>query len=213
MKATVHTWDDKWLKLAAKVMAAGLSADRVARAINNIYKTKLTRNSVIGRINRARAAGDDRFTKLPMAEKINGKSLNFLFEAWQNGISAVEIGDYYGIHRNTVGKKAFEYGFDPRPQDYSSKSKKAVQKVKKEAEKGGFKYTPYKARDTFANPDALGITLVELNHNQCRFIIGDGPYLYCGAPVEPGSGSSYCRMCHRVVYVPHQPKGSTNRRV
>jgi len=213
VKATVHQWGDQWLNLAAKVMAYGFPASQVAKAINNVYKTNLTRNSVIGQINRRRAAGDERFLKLPDVEKISGKSLTFLFESWKNGIAANEIADYYGIHRNTVGKKAFEYGFDPRDQNFYSKSKKQERKVTREAEKGGFVYKPFKARDTFPNEKARGVSMLELNHNECRFVIGDGPYLFCGAPIEPGSGTSYCPTCHRIIYVPSQPSLKQARRV
>lgn len=209
VKATIHKWDDEWLNIAVKVMAAGLSADRVAKAINNVHKTQLTRNSVIGRINRMRAAGDERFNNLPDAEKINGKPLTFLFQAWQNGIPSNEIADHYGIHRNTVGKKAAEYGFNPREQNHYIRSKDPDKKK----DKNGLNYKPFKAKNEFPNPEALGLELVDLKRNSCKFVIGDGPFYFCGVPLKPGSSSSYCPKCHRVIYVPSQPKVKEARRV
>lgn len=212
-KTVIHKWDEKWILLAIKVMSAGGSAERVAKAINHTFKTKITRNAVIGRVNRQRAAGDTRFDNLPPAETINGRSISFLLRAWEDGISSVEIANYYGIHRNTVGKKAVEYGLPPRPMDHFAKAAKAIRVAKREAQPGGFVHKAFKSRDTFANPDAIGVELENLKHNECRFVIGDGPYLFCGAAVDPGSGSSYCRVCHGIVYIPTTPKGSVNRRV
>lgn len=212
-KTVIHKWDEKWISLAIKVMSVGGSAERVAKAINHTFKTKITRNAVIGRINRQRAAGDDRFDRLPPAETINGRPISFLLRAWEDGISSVEIANYYDIHRNTVGKKAAEYGLPPRPMDHHAKAAKAIRVAKREAQPGGFVHKAFKARDTFPNPEAIGVDLEELRHNQCRFVIGDGPYSFCGAAIEPGSGSSYCRVCYGVVYVPSQPKGVVKGRV
>lgn len=207
MQAVHHKWDEKWLELAVKVMSVGGSAERVAKAINHTFKTKITRNAVIGRINRQRAAGDDRFDRLPQAETINGKPISFLLRAWEEGISSAEIANYYDIHRNTVGKKAVEYGLPPRETNHYAKTAKAVRIAKRESKDGVVSYKPFKASNEFANPDALGLSLEDIKRNQCRFVIGDGPFLFCGAPVELGSSSSYCKICHKVVYVPSQPKG------
>lgn len=38
------------------------------------------------------------------------------------------------------------------------------------------------------------IPLEQLRSNTCRFPHGDGPYLFCGDPVQPGS--SYCPHHH-----------------
>lgn len=212
-KTVVHKWDEKWIELAIKVMSAGGSAERVAKAINHTFKTKITRNAVIGRINRQRSAGDTRFDRLPPAETINGRPISFLLRAWEEGISSNEIANYYDIHRNTVGKKAVEYGLQPRSTDHYSKISKAIRKSKLEAKNVVVTNNVFKARNTFPNPDAIGANLEDLNHNQCRFVIGDGPYSFCGAPIDPGSGSSYCHVCYKVVYVPSQPKGVVKGRV
>lgn len=199
MKAVHHEWNDKWLNHAVKVMAMGLSADRVAKAINNTYKVQLTRNAVIGRINRMRAAGDTRFDNLPPAEKINGKSLEFLFEAWTNGVGANEIADHYGIHRNTVSKKAAEYGLTPRSTEFVHNVHREKRGVKKPANVSA---NIYKPMDKFMNPKARKVGFLELKCNQCHFPTGDGPFLFCGADVELGSSTPYCNICKSIVYRP-----------
>lgn len=201
VKTQNHKWDEKWLTLAAKVMAMGLSADRVAKSINNVYKVNITRNAVIGRINRMRAVGDTRFDNLPPAEKINGKSLNFLFEAWENGIGANEIADYYGIHRNTVSKKAAEYGLSQRTAEFVHNINREKRGAKKPA---AVSANIYKPMDKFINPNARKIEFLELKRNQCHFPIGDGPFLFCGADVELGSSTPYCSVCKSIVYRPSQ---------
>lgn len=211
----MEKWNDKWIELAIKVMSVGGSAERVAKAINHVFGANVTRNSVIGRIHRMKKAGDTRFDNLPPPEKMHGKSIQFLIEAWENGISSMEIGDYYGIHRNTVGKKAVEYGLDPRSENTFAIAKKIKRefKKKKNSDEPKISYKPFKASNKFPNSKALGLSLVEVGHLQCRFVVGDGPFLFCGQPVEPGSGSSYCHLCHKVVYVPTQPKTTLAVRV
>lgn len=46
-------------------------------------------------------------------------------------------------------------------------------------------------------PASLGLTLMELEPGQCRWPHGDGPFLFCGHPVE---GQSYCSYHCRLAY-------------
>ena len=201
MKSDRHEWNEQWISQVLKVMSMGLSADRVAKSINNIYKVNITRNAVIGRINRMRAAGDTRFNNLPPAELINGKSLHFLFEAWVNGVGANEIADHYGIHRNTVSKKAAEYGLTPRTVEFVHKMHREKRGVKKPASVSS---NIYKPMDKFMNPKARRLSFLELKRNQCHFPVGDGPFLFCGADVDLGSSTPYCDICKSIVYRPSQ---------
>lgn len=203
-----HEWSDKWVDLAVKVMATGASAARVAKAINQVFNVQVTRNSVIGKINRLKASGDDRFDKLPPMEKIHGKPVSHLLSWWEDGMPSHEIGDYYGIHRNTVGKKAAEYGLEPRDPTFASKSAKAKRDANISPEKKReFIFKAFQPKNVFGSKNSRGVSLLELERNQCRFVIGDGPYLFCGLPLKPGSASSYCPDCHKIVYVPTQPTG------
>lgn len=43
-------------------------------------------------------------------------------------------------------------------------------------------------------------TLVELEDNDCRFPFGEGPFLFCGDPVQ--GKSSYCAHHHAICYSP-----------
>lgn len=52
-------------------------------------------------------------------------------------------------------------------------------------------------------PEFIGVSLLDLGQNACRFPKGgnDGlPILFCGQPVM--EGSSYCEYCHNVCWVP-----------
>ena len=44
----------------------------------------------------------------------------------------------------------------------------------------------------------LGVPLLELKNNSCRFPRGEKPILFCGQPKR--EGSSYCAYCHSVVW-------------
>lgn len=45
----------------------------------------------------------------------------------------------------------------------------------------------------------VGVSLMDLKENQCRFAYGRGPFLFCGEPTQ--EGSSYCQDCHAIVWV------------
>ena len=49
-------------------------------------------------------------------------------------------------------------------------------------------------------PISLGVRLMEMEENQCRWITDNRLKLYCGHPKRPGS--SYCPHHHRKVYNP-----------
>jgi len=49
-----------------------------------------------------------------------------------------------------------------------------------------------------ASSTFLGIPLLELKANDCRFPRGEGPFLFCGQP--KAEGSFYCGSCQRIVY-------------
>lgn len=203
MKATQHEWNENWLKTAAKVLSVGGSMAQIAKAINQSYNVNITKNSVVGKINRAKAAGDERFSKPQKIEFIGGKPISTLLRHWADGVPANEIADNFGIHRNTVYKKAIEYGLNARDSNEALKSiigKTWKKNNKSKVKKTKFVKQSYKAENKFPNPNARGVNMLDLTHNQCRFVIGDGPYLFCGEKIEPGSSSSYCAICHKVVY-------------
>ena len=53
--------------------------------------------------------------------------------------------------------------------------------------------------------DFIGLPLVELEANDCRYPQGEGPYLFCGQPAI--EGSSYCAYHHRLCHngIPERP--------
>lgn len=203
MENEPQKWTEEWLKLAAKVLASGATMDRIADAINNVFNVKITRNSVAGKISRCRAAGDVRFTQKQKPDTLNGKPLDYLFKAWQNGVGANEIADYYGVHRNTIPRRAIEYGLRARTQKDILKSQREKRDAGKPAR---INHNIYKPRNIFMNPEARQLGFLELKRGQCHFPIGDGPFIFCGADVKPGSDTPYCNICKKVVYRPRDSR-------
>ena len=200
MSGSDPKWRDKWVDIAAKIYAIGGTTETIAQTLNSIFGSKFTKNAVIGKINRQRAAGDIRFIN-PKPEVINGKPIQGLLELWKEGASSVEIADQYGVSRSTVGAKAAQYGLKPRPTNHTNKKQKEdLKKANK------FTCEPFKSRNVFVSPKSLGLSLMDLSRNQCRFVIGDGPYLFCGLTVQEGSSVPYCRSCKRVMYQPRMPR-------
>ena len=200
MSGSDPKWQDKWIDMTAKIYAIGGTAETIAKAINSMYGTSFTKNSVIGKINRQRSAGDKRFLdKKP--EVINGKPIQGLLDLWNEGASSVEIAEQYGVSRSTVGVKAAQYGLKPRPKNHflQQQKKQLTDQNKSISEK-------YTGMTSFVSPKSLGLSLMDLSRNQCRFVIGDGPYLFCGLPVQEGSSVPYCRSCKRVMYQLRMPR-------
>jgi len=193
-------WQDKWIDMAAKIYAIGGTADKIAAALNSMYGTNFTKNSIIGKINRQRSAGDKRFLE-KKPEVINGKSIQGLLDLWQEGASSVEIAEQYGVSRSTVGVKAAQYGLKPRPKNHFQQQQK--KRITEQNKPIGEKYT---GMTSFVSPKSLGLSLLDLNRNQCRFVIGEGPYLFCGLPVRDGSPVPYCQTCKKVMYQPSMPR-------
>ena len=42
-------------------------------------------------------------------------------------------------------------------------------------------------------------TLLDLEHGECRWPFGDGPFLFCGDPAQ--DNSSYCSGHHAIAWV------------
>lgn len=67
----------------------------------------------------------------------------------------------------------------------------------------GTRKTGVVAEQTPRPPGFLGVALLDLERNMCRFPRGNGPFVFCGQPVERGS---YCGHCYRIVYQPAKPR-------
>lgn len=46
--------------------------------------------------------------------------------------------------------------------------------------------------------EPLNVKLIDLQHDQCRYAYGDGPFLFCGHPIEPGC--AYCPPHRALTY-------------
>ena len=54
----------------------------------------------------------------------------------------------------------------------------------------------------------LSIKFEDLKPNQCRYPMGDGPFLFCGQPSM--ENSSYCAFCHSVCHTAPEPPRNRN---
>ena len=64
-------------------------------------------------------------------------------------------------------------------------------------------HLPSRAHAPILAPDADPVSLLDVRHGQCRWIIDDNvcPAIMCGAPTK-SEGSSWCRCHAEVAYVP-----------
>lgn len=205
MTGTNTDWRDEWIHYAKQVMAAGCNMSEASSAINFKFKLDITRSAFIAKILRLKRA--NQFGKLPKPEIWHHKPIKNLITYWHNGIPTNEIANYFGVEDSTIRHKALEYGLRPRK---PKKSEKKVAPVKTTVEPS-IVPTPVelvidwtKGRDTFPNSNAKSVLFEDLTGRMCRFVIGEKPYYFCGAEIEPGSSVPYCGICRKVVYV--QPR-------
>jgi GcrA cell cycle regulator len=135
---------------------------------------------------------------------------------WDAGAPASTIADTLGggLTKSSVLGKARRLDLPARPTGFSEPED--VRTAKRAARANGDRRlsqvlrTPRERRpdgslpglEIVESPQApgfLGIPLLDLERNMCRFPRGDGPFLFCGQPTERGS---YCGHCYRIVYQP-----------
>lgn len=126
-----------------------------------------------------------------------------------DGLSYSEIADEMGVTRNAVSGKIDRIGLGER----RGARRRYVTKPRK-PKKVSFRVKALLARAndpkvegeplepaTPAPPTFLGLTLLELTENTCRYPRGDGPFFFCGVqPVHPGS--AYCAGCTKICLNP-----------
>lgn len=131
---------------------------------------------------------------------------------WSLGETATKIAEQIpGTTRNSVLGKAHRLNLPVRanlterrprpPWDPNRDPRRKVEKVPKPEREAAAKKVraaprvfAFRAqipiRKKAVAPEFLGLELIELERNACRYPHGEGPYFFCGQPSEPTS--SYC---------------------
>lgn len=209
----VFKWTDEAIKIMRSVIKNNGTAQTAADELNMKLGIEISRNAVVGKCHRL---GINLNSKNIVSHKKavvedekmwRGKPIQYLIDSWNSGKNASEIGDSYGTTRNVISKKARALGLKPRSTAKIARENSIKSGIRTEPKKEKF---PVKQRipknyTGFPNPDAIGVSFMDLNRRHCRFPIGTGgddPYIYCGATVPEGSSSPYCDICRGVIYVP-----------
>lgn len=109
------------------------------------------------------------------------KAVADLTQLWASGFSCSQIGVQLGLTRNAVVGKVHRLDL-PQPEG------------KKQANRPtGIQYKKRAVAETILHCVEIvphGLSLMDLEPNDCRFPYGDGPFTFCGHPKQ--AGSSYC---------------------
>ena len=136
-----------------------------------------------------------------------------LIELYNDGWSYANIANDLGnTTRNAVAGKVMRLGLPSR----TPSRRITATRSRRSRSKGPRQFRPKLQvaelpLETAKPAEFLGLTLMELDHNTCRFPRGDGPnYFFCGQP--PKEGSPYCAYCHSIVYTPPSPAQVSRRK-
>lgn len=208
----VFKWTDKAVKLMRSVIKNNGSAQIAADAINKQLGMDITRNAVVGKCHRMGIRLNSKNIvsrrKKPVEDAFTwrGKPIHHLIDSWNNGQKTIEIAYYFKTTQGTIRKKVMELGLTPRNRNKIARENTIKTRLRhKPKTKRPVNQPPARKYTGFPNPDAIGVTFMDLQRFHCRYPIGTGgddPYIYCGATVSEGSSLPYCDVCKRVMYIP-----------
>ena len=115
---------------------------------------------------------------------------------WNDGrLSASQMAQRLGISRGAVLGKAHRLGLcAKKPVKDTARAKAAPLRRMKIPPP-----PPPRQDEPLTEPPFVGVALMELPRNGCRYPQGNGPFKFCGQPVQ--EGSSYCEFHRRLCYV------------
>ncbi len=205
-------WTDQRVAEAMTMRDAGMSSRQIAESMSQQYGHPITKNAIVGRLNRSRVkcgrpTGRGRWDE---------DALRKLAQLIKDGLSQRVIGLEFGVSAKAIERRIWierrkgnpdfppAYTLPPRKSPRASRVKKAPEAENKAAA----------AERAAHEPDpGYGRPLVNLTHTaQCRFPTGwdreTKRHLFCGAPTDVGE--SYCEYHSAVCY---QPMSSLNSRI
>jgi GcrA cell cycle regulator len=119
---------------------------------------------------------------------------------WADGKSAKQIAIELdcGITRNAVIGKVHRMGLSKRERAPAKPKNRRAESFVHKINSG---WTPKKAPTiplpSVEPPEFRGLTFAQLEPYHCRYPRGDGPFLFCGQPIERGS---YCAHCNQITH-------------
>ena len=131
-------------------------------------------------------------------------------EMFESGLySCRQIGDVIGKSRNAViGIARRRKWINPNPMKGGNIERKPRTFHRRVGCIISVVSTPaFEAEPLPKQPDFLGVGLMELDNNCCRFPDDSEPYVFCGQPAI--EHSSYCKYHHRISYFPITPQKRT----
>jgi hypothetical protein len=210
-------WNKDNEEFLSKLLNAGATAAQASDEINNKFDMYFSRNAIISkarrlklefvvRVGRSYIPGSIKYNQTYKIKKAD--NVEFM-KAWKANIKIHELETMFGIKRKSILEKAKKLKLDKREID----EKRSIRDINYSKDIK-FKKLPsfIRERQSFPNPKALGLKLLELRNNQCRYILGSerpSDFLYCAAPVEPDSPVPYCPTCRAIVYV--KPSGPSHK--
>ena len=143
----------------------------------------------------------------PLEQQWTAEQIEQLKALYEEGLRTVLIAERIGRTRAAVNTKLLRLGIRPKMERQKSGVEAGLGSAIAARQK--------RSREPYfpplrAVPDYFrALTLDELPANGCRFVHGDGPFLFCGQPQQPGS--SYCAGCHPIVWVKREPRFRSNK--
>jgi GcrA cell cycle regulator len=133
---------------------------------------------------------------------------------FHQGLSYSQIGKEMGRTRNSCIGRAMRLGFPARIVGVTEKARmerirdrrdSGVKSSRKYYQKNrGVLQLPFKQRELpemeFRVPNIPPVSIMELNDRTCRWPIGDGPFMFCGA--LPLHEKPYCPFHDRIAHEP-----------
>lgn len=146
-----------------------------------------------------------------------------LAQYWTAGLTGSEIGALMGLTRNAVIGKKHRLGLSLRATSLTIEQ--IEERARKRREANARSTRRYYARNSsiinlrrklerkpdLVAPDTTPIPLMQLTASTCRWPHGVGPYLFCGAPIEPKC--VYCAYHAKIAYTPDPQEPRVRRRL
>lgn len=172
------TWTDHRVAELRRLWCQDKSAAHIAKSLG------VTRNMVIGKLNRLKLLGNAK-------SKLDAKGEATLQRLWLAGVSQVVISKQIGVSRTAISQKAAKLGLPPRHDLNPHKPRVARAKPRK-------RFNFAKLFDGISTPAGeppleQRKTLIDLEPHHCRWPFGDpreSSFYFCGA--NKAAGFSYC---------------------
>lgn len=203
-------WNKDNEELLTKLLNMGATSAQASEEIYNKFDMVFSRNSIISKAKRLKiefvikpgnkyVIGTVDYAQTYKIKKADNQEFT---KAWNNNVKVYELEQMFGIKRRSIFEKARRLKLSPRNVDKKFQSNLKLFSLEKDPTK---KIPPITFNRTkFPNPQALGLKFLEVQRNQCHFILGHektADFLYCAAPVDPESPVPYCPTCRAIVYV------------